>query len=66
MIKREKTSNEDYAYGNSFQIVYDMRTLSFTGTWKQFFRWCDFGISGTFNSYTNDFQQEAWICLRLN
>jgi hypothetical protein len=58
----EKTSNEDYAYGNSFQIVYDdMRTLSFTGDLKASFSDdVTFGISGTFNSYTNDFQQEAW------
>jgi hypothetical protein len=58
----EKTSNEDYAYGNSFQVVYDdMRTLSFTGDLKASFSDdVTFGISGTFNSYTNDFQQEAW------
>lgn len=58
----EKTSNEDYAYGNSFQVVYDdMRTLRFTGDLKaNFSDDVTFGISGTFNSYTNDFQQEAW------
>jgi hypothetical protein len=26
----------------------------------------DDGISGTFSSYTNDVQQEAWIYQRLN
>jgi hypothetical protein len=58
----ENTSNEDYGYGNSFQVVYDdMRTLSFTGDLKaDFSDDVTFGISGTFNNYTNDFQQEAW------
>jgi hypothetical protein len=58
----ENTSNEDYGYGNSFQVVYDdMRTLSFSGDLKaDFSDDVTFGISGTFNNYTNDFQQEAW------
>jgi hypothetical protein len=31
----ENVSNEDYAYGNSFQVVYDdMKTVSFSGDLK--------------------------------
>jgi hypothetical protein len=58
----ESTANEDYAFGNSMQVVYDdMRTLSFSGDLKaNFSDNVTFGVSGTFNSYTNDFQQEAW------
>ena len=58
----ENSANEDYAYGNSFQVVYDdMKTLSFFGELKaDFTEDVSFGINGTFNSYTNDVQQEAW------
>ncbi|MGO4817925.1 TonB-dependent receptor [Flavobacterium sp. W22_SRS_FP1] len=58
----ESAANEDYAFGNSMQVVYDdMRTLSFSGDLKaNFSDNVTFGVSGTFNSYTNDFQQEAW------
>ncbi|EIA08986.1 TonB-dependent receptor [Flavobacterium frigoris] len=58
----ENASNENYAFGNSMQVVYDdMKTLSFSGDLKaNFSDDVTFGISGTFNSYTNDFQQEAW------
>jgi hypothetical protein len=58
----ENVSNEDYAYGNSFQVVYDdMKTVSFSGDLKaNFSDDVTFGISGTFSSYTNDVQQEAW------
>jgi hypothetical protein len=58
----ESATNEDYAFGNSMQVVYDdMRTLSFSGDLKaNFSDNVTFGISGTFNRYTNDFQQEAW------
>jgi hypothetical protein len=58
----ENRSNEDYGYGNSFQILYDdMRTLSFSGDLKaDFSDDVTFAIGGTFNNYTNDFQQEAW------
>jgi hypothetical protein len=35
----ENRSNEDYAYGNSFQVVYDdMKTVSFQETWKLIFQ----------------------------
>jgi outer membrane receptor protein involved in Fe transport len=58
----ENAGNEDYAYGNSFQVVYDdMKTLSFYGELKaDFSEDVSFGINGTFSSFTNDFQQEAW------
>ena len=66
----ENASNENYAFGNSMQVVYDdMRTLSFSGDLKaNFSENITFGISGTYNSYTNDFQQEAWNLpeLKLN
>ncbi|WP_185963102.1 TonB-dependent receptor [Flavobacterium gawalongense] len=58
----ETQTNQNYAFGNSFQVVYDdMRTLSFYGELKaDFSKNVSFGINGTFNSYTNDFQAEAW------
>jgi hypothetical protein len=58
----ENATNQDYAFGNSFQVVYDdMRTFSFYGELKaDFSSTVSFGINGTFNSYTNDFQDEAW------
>lgn len=58
----ENAANEDYAFGNSFQVVYDdMRTLNFYGELKaDFSEDVSFGINGTFSSYTNDLQQEAW------
>jgi hypothetical protein len=58
----ENVSNEDYAFGNSFQVVYDdMKTVSFAGDLKaNFSDNVTFGISGTFSSYTNDVEEEAW------
>ncbi|MFV8326806.1 TonB-dependent receptor [Flavobacterium sp. ZS1P14] len=58
----ENQTNQNYAFGNSFQVVYDdMRTLSFYGELKaDFSENVSFGINGTFNSFTNDFQSEAW------
>lgn len=58
----ENSANENYAFGNSFQVVYDdMKTLSFYGELKaDFSENVSFGINGTFSSYANDFQQEAW------
>ena len=58
----ENAANEDYAFGNSFQVVYDdMRTLNFYGELKaDFSEDVSFGINGTFSSFTNDLQQEAW------
>jgi hypothetical protein len=44
----ENRSNEDYAYGNSFQVVYDEKTVSFSGDLKaNFSDDVTFGISGT-------------------
>ena len=58
----ENAGNEDYAYGNSFQVVYDdMKTLRFYGELKaDFSEDVSFGINGTFSSFANVFQQEAW------
>ncbi|CAM3860915.1 TonB-dependent receptor [Flavobacterium sinopsychrotolerans] len=58
----ENATNDDYAFGNSLQVVYDdMKTLSFYGELKaDFSEDVTFGINGTFSSFTNDFQQEAW------
>lgn len=58
----ENIENRDYAFGNSFQVVYDdMKTVSLYGELKaDFSKAVSFGINGTFSSYTNDFQQEAW------
>ena len=58
----EDSSNEDYAFGNSLQVVYDdMKTVSFYGELKaDISEDVTFGIDGTFSSYTNDFQSEAW------
>lgn len=58
----ENSSNENYAFGNSFQVVYDdMKTVSFYGELKaDFSDDVTFGIDGTFSSYTNDIQREAW------
>lgn len=58
----ENNANPDYAYGNSLQVVYDdMKTLRFYGELKaDFSDYVTFGINGTFSSYTNDIQSEAW------
>lgn len=58
----ENNTNEDYAFGNSMQVVYDdMKTVSFYGELKaDISEDVTFGIDGTFSSYTSDVQQEAW------
>ena len=58
----ENSTNEDYAFGNSFQVVYDdTKTVSFYGELKaDFSDVVTFGVNGTFSSYTNEFQEEAW------
>lgn len=58
----EKATNQDYAFGNSFQVVYDdMRTLNFYGELKaDFSENVTFGVNGSFSSFTNDFENEAW------
>ncbi|MBF2708392.1 porin family protein [Flavobacterium soyangense] len=58
----ENIANNDYAFGNSFQVVYDdTKTVSLYGELKaDFSDDVTFGIDGTFSSYTNNFQSEAW------
>jgi outer membrane receptor for ferrienterochelin and colicin len=58
----ENNTNEEYAFGNSFQVVYDdTKTVSFYGELKaDFSDDVTFGVNGTFSSYTNEFQGEAW------
>ncbi|MDR7210072.1 TonB-dependent receptor [Flavobacterium piscis] len=58
----ENAANEDYAFGNSFNVVYqDVRTFRFYGELKaDFSENVSFGINGTFNSYKNDGNLEAW------
>jgi len=58
----EDITNENYAYGNSFGVVYeDIRTFRFYGELKaDFSENVTFGINGTFNSYKTDGQLEAW------
>lgn len=55
-------TNEDYAFGNSFNVVYqDLRTFRFYGELKaDFSENVSFGINATFNSYKNDINLEAW------
>ncbi|OXG06378.1 hypothetical protein BC749_102117 [Flavobacterium araucananum] len=57
----EDFSNQNYAFGNSFGVVYDdVRTFRFYGELKaDFSRNVSFGINGTFNSYKQD-AREAW------
>ncbi|WP_291286194.1 TonB-dependent receptor [Flavobacterium sp.] len=57
----EDFSNQNYAFGNSFGVVYDdVRTFRFYGELKaDFSQNVSFGINGTFNSYKFD-GTEAW------
>ncbi len=58
----EVVTNEDYAFGNSFGVVYeDIRTFRFYAELKaDFSQNVTFGINGTFNSYNTDNAVEAW------
>ena len=58
----EFDTNENYGFGNSFNVVYDdMRTISFFGELKaDFSKSVSFGLSGTFSNYSVDQQAEAW------
>ncbi|MBF4516298.1 TonB-dependent receptor [Flavobacterium sp. ANB] len=58
----EDSTNENYAFGNSFGVVYeDIRTFRFYGELKaDFSENVSFGINGTFNSYKTDGGVEAW------
>ncbi|WP_298302492.1 TonB-dependent receptor [Flavobacterium sp.] len=56
------TNKNGYAYGNSFNVVYDdVKIVSFYGELKaDFSKNVSFGVNGTFSSYTTDIQEEAW------
>jgi hypothetical protein len=56
------TNQEGYAYGNSFDVVYDdIKTISFFGELKaDFSKNVSFGVNGTFNSFNVKNQEEAW------
>ncbi len=58
----ENVNKEGYAFGNSFDVVYDnVKTISFFGELKaDLSKNVAFGVSGTFSSYTTDVQAEAW------
>ncbi|HEX9980433.1 MAG TPA: TonB-dependent receptor [Flavobacterium sp.] len=58
----ENAFNEEFAFGNSFSVVYDdMKTISFFGELKaDFSKNVSFGVNGTFSSYSTDIQEEAW------
>lgn len=58
----EVITNEDYAFGNSFGVVYEnIRTLRFYAELKaDFSQNVTFGINGTFNTYNTDNAVEAW------
>lgn len=56
------SSTEDYAYGNSFGVVYDdINTLSISGEINvDVNRDFKLGLNGTFYSYNSEFEAEAW------
>lgn len=58
----ENTNTEGYAFGNSFDVVYDnVKTISFFGEIKgDFSEKVTAGLNGTFNSFSTDVEEEAW------
>jgi hypothetical protein len=58
----EKSTNANYAFGNSLHVVYDdMKTLRFYGELKaDLSKKVTLEVDGTFSSYTNKTQSEAW------
>ncbi|RKS53887.1 hypothetical protein BC962_2152 [Gillisia mitskevichiae] len=56
------SSSEDYAYGNSFGVVYDdINTLSISGEINvDVNRDFKLGLNGSFFSYNSEFEAEAW------
>ena len=58
----QDAANENYAFGNSLQVVYDdMKTVSFYGELKaDISEDVSVGVDGTFSSYITDLQSEAW------
>ena len=63
----ENSSNLNYAFGNSMQVVYDdMETISLFGELKgDISKNVTFGIEGTFSSYITEYQYEAWNLPKL-
>ncbi|QKJ65152.1 TonB-dependent receptor [Flavobacterium sp. M31R6] len=58
----EKDTNANYAFGNSFQVIYDdMKTLRLYGEIKaDLAKGVTVEADATFNSYSNKIQGEAW------
>jgi hypothetical protein len=58
----EKSTNANYAFGNSLHVVYDdMKTIRFYGELKaDLTKGVTVGVDGTFSSYTNKIESEAW------
>ena len=58
----ENTNTSGYAFGNSFNVVYDdVKTVSFFGELKaDFSKNVSFGINGTFSSYSTKNEAEPW------
>lgn len=55
------SEEENYTYGNTFTVVYDqLQTVSFFGELTADFEHFNFGINGTFSSYSTDNIDEAW------
>ncbi len=62
LLDHFNTNTNGYAYGNSFDVVYDnVKTISLFGELKaDFSKNISFGINGTFSSYNVDVEKEAW------
>jgi hypothetical protein len=58
----ENSTNANYAFGNSFQVIYDdMKIIRFYGELKaDLTKGVTVEVDGTFSSYTNKIQSEAW------
>lgn len=58
----EKIGNEDYGFGNSFQVIYDeVKTVRFFGELvADFSKNVSLGFNGTFNNYQVTNTAEAW------
>ncbi|HEY0047204.1 MAG TPA: TonB-dependent receptor [Flavobacterium sp.] len=58
----ESGTNDNFAFGNSFNVVYDdMKTISFFGELKaDFSKTVSFGVDATFSNYSVDLEAEAW------
>jgi outer membrane receptor protein involved in Fe transport len=58
----EKNTNANYAFGNSFQVIYDdMKIMRLYGGIKaDLLKGVTAEADATFSSYSNKFQEEAW------